>query len=414
MKYIVFFFFNIMLAMSPLVVLAQERVLTLQACVEKALQSNLQLKAGQLAVEKNRALQGTAYALDQATLSLSQDPSSGGSPDNALTLSQTFDLPQVYAARRRHLKAETKESQQALAMTCNEVLKSVWSNYYTLLYLRRNVVILQQQDSVYRHFVELAQKKRKAGEEGQLAQINAERLYNENRIEKDKAERMYRSAQFDFSVLLNSDTLVTPADKDLSLLEKSISETELDFSLTPTGEWYAAQLENSARNLQLMQRSYLPKVTVGLRTQLLIKGFNPYRIERNAFDKGNFMGFEVGVSLPLFWGGQQAKVSAARREMELAEVNRQQAAQRQEKVYQDYRNEYSRAQKVLNYYTDAGLQQAERLRLLSEVSYKNGEIGYVEFIQNQKSALEVLLQYAKAVNDYNQSIIMLNYIKGNQ
>ena len=158
----------------------------------------------------------------------------------------------------------------------------------------------------------------------------------------------------------------------------------------------------------------MPGVTIGFRNQLLIKGFNPYNIERNRFDKGNFMGFELGVSIPLFWGGQRAKVKVARRDVELAEINRKQAEQNMNKQYRNYLNEFLRAQRVLDYYTKQGNTQAERMNYLSQVSYENGEIDYVEYVQNQKTALDVQLQYADAVNDYNQAVIMLNYIKGDK
>ena len=51
---------------------------------------------------------------------------------------------------------------------------------------------------------------------------------------------------------------------------------------------------------------------------------------------------------------------------------------------------------------------------LSQKSYENGEIEYVEYIQNQQTALDVQLRYADAINDYNQAIITLNYIKENK
>jgi Outer membrane protein len=177
---------------------------------------------------------------------------------------------------------------------------------------------------------------------------------------------------------------------------------------------YAARMAASERNLSLTKQEFMPGLSIGLTGQLLIKGFNPYDIERSRFDKGNFMGFEVGVSIPLFWGGQKAKVKAARREVELAEISRQQAERQIDREYRDGLNEFLRAQKVLEYYTAQGNGQGERMSRLSQVSYENGEIGYVEYIQNQQTALNVQLRYADAVNDYNQAIIMLNYIKGNK
>ena len=50
----------------------------------------------------------------------------------------------------------------------------------------------------------------------------------------------------------------------------------------------------------------------------------------------------------------------------------------------------------------------------SQISYENGEIGYVEYIQNLQTALDVQLRFADAVNDYNQAVINLKFIKGEE
>ena len=410
-KYIILI---ICISALPLLLSAQEKTLTLQKCISMALDNNLDMKAGTVSVGKARDLQGTAFDMEKTSVTLSQDPTSGGSPDNGIKVSQSFEFPTVYAARRKYLKAETAAAQSRLAVTRNEVIRNVSSYYYTLLHQRRTIEILQAQDSVYGRFVSLASAKRKAGETGNLELINAERIYNENRIEKEKAEKAYRSSMLAFRQLLNADVAVVPADASLSIIQQEMPETSVSFEQTPLGEMYAARMAASERNLSLTKQEFMPGLSIGLTGQLLIKGFNPYDIERSRFDKGNFMGFEVGVSRPLFWGGQKAKVKAARREVELAEISRQQAERQIDREYRDGLNEFLRAQKVLEYYTAQGNGQGERMSRLSQVSYENGEIGYVEYIQNQQTALNVQLRYADAVNDYNQAIIMLNYIKGNK
>lgn len=410
-KYIIL---TVCIGALPLSSPAQEKTMTLQECIDMALDNNLDMKAGTVSVGKARDLQGTAFDMEKTSVTLSQDPTSGGSPDNGITVSQSFEFPTVYAARRKYLKAETAAAQSSLAVTRNEVVRDVSAYYYTLLHDRRTIEILQAQDSVYDRFVSLASARFKAGEAGNLELINAERIRNENRIEMEKAEKSYRSAMLAFRQLLNTDTVVVPADVSLPVIRQEMPEASVSFEQTPLGGMYAARITASERNLSLAKQGYMPGLSIGLTGQLLIKGFNPYDIERSRFDKGNFMGFEVGVSIPLFWGGQNAKVKAARRDVELAGISRRQAKQRMDKEYRDGLNELFRAQKVLDYYTAQGNGQGERMGRLSQVSYENGEIGYVEYIQNQQTALDVQLRYADAVNDYNQAIIMLNYIKGNK
>ena len=95
---------------------AEAQKLTMEQCFALATEHSLTLKAAEARTQQTRIMQGTAWDVDKTELSLSQDPTSGGSPDNALAISQSIDFPTVCAARRSRQKAETAvdESRQRL------------------------------------------------------------------------------------------------------------------------------------------------------------------------------------------------------------------------------------------------------------------------------------------------------------
>ena len=64
-----------------------------------------------------------------------------------------------------------------------------------------------------------------------------------------------------------------------------------------------------------------------------------------------------------------------------------------ESQYQEAENELKRARQVLDYYKRQGVTEAAAMARLSQVEYDNGEIGYVEYIQNQQTALDIQLKY---------------------
>ena len=94
--------------LSHATVLAQTKKMNLQQCVQMAVENSPQMQVERMQVERAKALQGTAWDIDKTDISLSQDPTSGGSPDNALSISQTIEFPTLYAARHGQLKAETQ------------------------------------------------------------------------------------------------------------------------------------------------------------------------------------------------------------------------------------------------------------------------------------------------------------------
>ena len=295
---IVFITMTVVLAPS---LFGQNTTKSLEECIQSAIDNNLTMKSGRISIERAKDLQGTAFNIDKTSFSLSQDPTSGGSPDNSISLSQSFEFPTVYGSRRGLLKAETNLERSNLDVTRNELVKEISATYYQLLYAKENIKILQEQDRIYGKFLFLANAKLKSGETGRLEQMNAERLYNENRIELQKAEKNYQSIQLILQRWMNTDEAVEPVEPTLTVLDAVYPFNDFNPEQTPLGEVYANKKIISEKNLSVIKQGYLPSFNFALKNQFLIKGFNPYDLQRERFDKGYFMGFDVGISVPLFF-----------------------------------------------------------------------------------------------------------------
>ena len=403
-QYIIFSLFLFL----PILVSAQSRQMTLQEVLAMAAERSLTLQRSRMEVDKTRILQGTAFHLDATSVSLSQDPTSGGSPDNAITVSQSFALPSVYSARRSLLKSETSAAQSRLAVSENELRREVSLAFYDLLYAQDVLHIYARQDSIYKKFNRVAEAKLGSGETGRLEQMNAIRLKQENDIKSDIAQRDFLTAQLQLMKWLNTDTLVIPfatATNELIFADHSIADVPL-LTLAKSQE------EVANRQLKLEKRNGLPTFSVGASVQTVIKGFNPYNIDRSAYGGGNFMGFSVGVNIPLAFGAQKARVKAARKEVEMAQLNVRNQEYVLRKTYDAAYNNYVSTHKAYNYYQKIGVPQAREMERISKVSYEYGQIGYVELMQNLQSALEVWKDFADATRQYNKAIVELNYLQG--
>jgi cobalt-zinc-cadmium resistance protein CzcA len=58
------------------------------------------------------------------------------------------------------------------------------------------------------------------------------------------------------------------------------------------------------------------------------------------------------------------------------------------------------------------LKQTEELLKVSGIAYAQGEIGYVEYTQNIAQYISSHIQYLETLNQLNQSIIQIKYLKG--
>lgn len=386
---------------------AQE--LTLEQCLDMAEKKNLSLRAARGEAERSEILEGTAWDIDKTELSLSQDPTSGASPDNALTLSQSIDFPTRYMARKRQLKAETRSRQSEVAVTRSRLRGRVASLFYELVYQREKLRILRGQDSILARYEDIAAKRYDAGEARQLEPLNARRLRQENRLETVRAEADSVTAHVALATLLGADAAVQPSQSGLSPI--AFQADGYSYRQSPEGQLAELRLSVADEAVKVAKSEYAPSLSVALRTQMVIKGWNPYHVDRS-WNDGNFMGFEVGVGLPIFNGATRARVRSARKEREQMELQAESEALQREGEYAAATSRMDAAKSQMDYYMAAGSNDAATAAAVSANAYEAGEISYIEYVEALRQNIDTRLKCAEAINSYNQAVVTLMTLRG--
>lgn len=382
---------------------------SLAKCIETALANNIDVMVADLQVQRARRMEGSYFEMEPTELSLSQDPTSGGSPDNALTLSQKIDFPTVYGSRRKLLKAETQVEERKLRLTESELSRDVSVAYSKLLFWQHVETLLCGNDSVLSEFVRTADIRYKNGETNRLELMNAQQMKAENSIKLREAQDEKTAVTILLQQLMNTTEQVVATDDYLCVQPTGEAYS---FAATPQGQLLESEQVLSESELGYIRQGMMPSFNVGLRHQLVISGINPYDVDRSRFDKGNWMGFEVGVAFPLFYGSQKARKSAARLNVDIARTRREQAERKSGSELLIAENAVKSARRSYDYYQTEGFPAAKEIRRLSRIEYGAGEISYVEHVQNLSMALAVEMDNAKAIDALNQAVIKLNYIKG--
>ncbi|MBS1944965.1 MAG: TolC family protein, partial [Bacteroidetes bacterium] len=99
-----------------------------------------------------------------------------------------------------------------------------------------------------------------------------------------------------------------------------------------------------------------------------------------------YKGYILGTSIPLPGSGQGARTKAARLRSEIAlqQVDQLQRARATELAAT--RAQWAQLRESLNYYEGTGAALANTLRNDAGRAYRNGEVGYVEFLQGMDQA----------------------------
>lgn len=400
------------LALLPQTVLSQTRKVSLQECINMALEKNPQMQVANKSVERAKALQGTAWEIDKTELSLSQDPTSGGSPDNALSLSQSIEFPTYYIARHKQLKAETQAERSKAAVVRLSLENDVKAAYYQAVYQAEKLRVLESQDSLLAQYRTLAEKRYKAGETRQLELLSAERLQRENKMEVLAAHNELETAQLLLSRLVGSVETVEP--KEDSLLPLDWKQASYNYSQTPDGQYSADRLKVSEQAVRVAKNGFAPSLSLSLRNQLVISSWNPYDQDRSRFDGGNFMGFEVGVGIPLFYGATRAKVKAARKEREMIALEIKEQEQLRQQEYLSALSRMNAAYVRYTYYNEEGRERSDKMAEQGLLEYSQGEISYLEYMNVMQESIDLRLKRASALNDYNQCVLVMEKLCGRQ
>lgn len=386
------------------------QTLSLPQCLALATEHNLTLKQSDLQVARAKTLQGTAWDVDKTELSLSQDPTSGGSPDNALAVSQTIEFPTVYAARHGQLKAETKAEESRRNVATQQIRADITAAYCQLVYDQERMRVLTAQDSLLSRYASIAEKRYKAGETRQLEVLTATRLLRENRMELASAESDFSAGQHRLASLIGIDAAVMPADTRLTPL--AYQPREYVYAATAEGELAYNQLVVADKAVKVAKNGYAPSLSIALKNQLVITGWDPYHENRSRYSGGNFMGFEVGIGIPLFFGATKAKVKAARQEREIAELAMHQQQLTRQKEYDAALAQYTAAFNRLQYFEGQGSADAAEIVRLGTLEYENGEISYIEYVNALQESVDTRMKRATAISDYNQAVVALKRLNG--
>ncbi|MGC3943199.1 MAG: TolC family protein [Chryseolinea sp.] len=126
----------------------------------------------------------------------------------------------------------------------------------------------------------------------------------------------------------------------------------------------------------------------------------------------DFRALRVGLSLPLWFGPQSAKIKAAAIGRERAESLYEYNKTIMSGQWQQALQQYSKSKSSLTYYQSAALQNAELILKQSNLAFRNGEIDYMEFLLATRNAIQIRENFLIGMNDVNQSIIYLEFLAG--
>ncbi|OGD11994.1 MAG: hypothetical protein A2Y86_01860 [Candidatus Aminicenantes bacterium RBG_13_62_12] len=307
--------------------------------------------------------------------------------------------------KRRHRVAmsrlEWEGSRQAHALQVLEASYNIKSCFYNILFLEKREALLKKIADSVRQMHRLIEVRAELGETKPLdvvkllvEALQAEKEQAALRAELEQAREELNillggALPPDFTVTGELNFLPVPRD-DESLVDRALAEH-------PLVQEQRRLLERARSNVSFIRAQRLPDLT--------LKGFNDSGLD------GVNRGVQFGLSVPL-WNFRSRELAEARSlslkgERELAAVRLELAG-----GIRDSLRRVRLAGETLAVFNDALLHEVEQSLEIAEVSYREGEISLLEFLDTQRTYNNVLGDYLRALLAWNTEMAALEKAAG--
>jgi cobalt-zinc-cadmium resistance protein CzcA len=374
--------------------------LSLKACLSLSSTRNALLATGLADVKTAEAFINSGKELPKGTVDGQYGKTqTSTSQDYTLMFSQSIPWPTLLKAQVKALTSAKVMSEKRLKITQNLVVSSVKFYYYQILAQQKNLEFLASQDSLYTQMKRAVTIKFQQGETNRLEMMAAETRLREFQQKRIALEADQKTAYQNLAYWINEPGEFEIEGKESLAMESGVAG--LDLSKNPTIELLAEQVEHGKLLTAVERERLKPDVRIGMTNQSI----------ENVGGQ-NFV--QAGLAIPIFGKGQKAKIASAKLQEE-AFVS--QKIQAESALKTDYKNAEAAVAKYrasLAYYTSTALPQAILLEKTALKSYQQGEIEYVEMLQNTQQAWQIRESYIQEVNAHNQAIITRQTIIGNE
>jgi len=390
---------------------ANAQKITLDQAVQTALKNNLGIKSAESQIDYFKELKKTGSDIGKLSAVWMHGQYNSVYQDNNLTLQQTIPFPSAMANQVKLGKEQIAGAQQNLIVQQNNLAYDVKSIYLHLLYLEAQKKLFAAQDSLYSDFASAASLRYKTGESNLLEKTTAEtqRLEVHNLQRQNLADIEISGARL--KALLKSDSSIEAADElKKRALPDEVSAAQIQSN--PELKLINQEVIISHQYKRVEKSKVMPDLLVGGFVQSLtgvqnINGQDVYYPRSK-----QFTGFQVGLAIPLWIKPNLARASAA----EFQEESMRKKAQQYEITlagsFEQALRELDKNTATINYYETSALQNAELILSQSRKAFHAGEISYIEYLQSLKISIGIKNNYLQALNQYNQSIVTLEFLLG--
>lgn len=385
-----------------------QTTISLKAAIDTAVKNNRQLKNERLRSAYQQLLIKSGVMVPQATVTADVGQINSVYTDTRFAVNQAFSFPTFYSRQKEYLKQEWKTSVLNVAVRQAELTRQVSQVYSAMIYLDHKQRLLNYTDSLYRAFYSRAVLRLNKGESNILEKSSAEALLAQIETQQGVLKQDAAVYQLQFQLLLNTETPFHP--ENVRFDAETLLQPENDpiaLAGHPALKVLEQQKESADAAWKMEKSRLLPELSLGYANSSIRGVGADDRYYNNSYRFNSVM---IGVGIPIFSGGQQAKITGARLNRQIAADNYDAGMQSMKTDYAIALERYHTIQTNIAAYESKYLKNADMISQTANRQLAAGTINYLEWVQVTNQALTIRNEYADAVRNLNESVIQLNYL----
>ena len=375
---------------------AQNKPLNIEQTIALAIDNNANLKGENLKIEQSNALVGSAFTFDKTSVYYNYDESNlaiNNVPLKVFGISQDFKFPTVYFAEKKVNESKVSLQEANFSLQLQQLTKQVYANYYQLSYAKNKAKNYKYLDSLYKDFAQKAKRRFELGETNYLEMITAQ-------SKQKQLETLYKQSLQE----------VTLYNEQLKKMVQVDSITTVDGLLQKLEIEQLSANQNVGLSIFDATINY-QKAQTKLEKQKLLPDLNAeYFQGTNSTLNDNIKGYQLGLKIPILFGGQRSKIKASKIAQDIISEQKQDYQAKLNAEYQSLLAKLQQYEDAINYYETQGQTLSEEIIKTANRTFKEGEIDFFQYIQSLETAKDIQISYLEQLNQYNQTVITINHL----
>ncbi|NLV19726.1 MAG: TolC family protein [Bacteroidetes bacterium] len=321
--------------------------------------------------------------------------------EKRIAVTQEIDFPVTTHYRMKAVSEEVKAMQLEVEALENEIKAEVKSYYIEVLYA---IYLQRSRENQHRLALDLynaVYTKFETGMANGIDIANAELRLEEAKNDLDQSEWILHKARYGLFYVMGlpeekqqysvafSDTIYAK-DLGISQIEALLAQRDHPRFLAVQHE-----LESTEYFLKEAKSNILPDLSLSLYKQNFGEGYN-------------FRGFEVGLSIPIWYPfDQKGKINRSLARMEEIKWKQKEVSLDIKRQIEYAWHNYDVSRSIINRYNETMKNKASQLQNLSLRAYQLGEIDLLNLLTAQQTYLNSEQRYLTALRDYYLQLVTL-------